>query len=133
LKDVEAEAELKVRLENTYNILDRTLTTLDENPKILEGVVDTAGSAVEQTGKIGEQATKPGGAVSELTTSVGDSLGDLTSSIRNSLSSVAQRANPKQLTSGPGTERGVSRAPKYDGSQHRRCGLRRAVTSRGKS
>jgi hypothetical protein len=94
LKDVEA--ELKVRLENTYNILDRTLTTLDENPNILEGVVDTAGSAVEQTGKMGEQATKPGGAVSELTSSVGDSLGDLTSSIGNSLSSVAQKANPKQ-------------------------------------
>ncbi|HEX2414761.1 MAG TPA: hypothetical protein VHJ37_06070 [Thermoleophilaceae bacterium] len=34
LKDVEAECELKVRLENTYNILDRTLTTLDENPQV---------------------------------------------------------------------------------------------------
>ena len=33
IKDVEAECELKVRLENTYNILDRTLTTLDENPR----------------------------------------------------------------------------------------------------
>ena len=34
IKDVEAECELKVRLENTYNILDRTLTTLDENPRL---------------------------------------------------------------------------------------------------
>ena len=100
LKDVDAEAELKVRLENTYNILDRTLTTLDENPKILEGVVDTAGSAVEQTGQIGKETTKPGDALSELTSGVGDSLGNLTSSIGDSLSSVAQKADPKQLTTG---------------------------------
>jgi hypothetical protein len=105
LKDVDAEAELKVRLENTYNILDRTLTTLDENPKILEGVVDTAGSAVEQTGQIGKETTKPGGAVSELTSGVGDSLGNLTSSIEDSLSSVAKKANPKQLTTGGGSSK----------------------------
>jgi hypothetical protein len=36
-----AEARLKVRLENLYDILDRVLTTLDRNPEILEGLVQT--------------------------------------------------------------------------------------------
>ena len=100
LEDVNAECELKVRLENTYNILDRTLTTLDENPEIVKGLLETANSAVETTGKVGEEATKPGGAVSELTSGVGDTLGQLGSSIGDGLSSIAGRASPKQLTSG---------------------------------
>jgi hypothetical protein len=103
LKDVDAEAELKVRLENTYNILDRTLTTLDENPEVVERLLDTADSAVHETGSIGKEATKPGGAVSELGSGVGDSLGNLTGSIGDSLSNVAQKANPKQLVSGGGS------------------------------
>jgi hypothetical protein len=103
LKDVNAECELKVRLENTYNILDRTLTTLDENPKIVQGLLETADSAVESTGQIGQQATKPGGTLSELTSGVGDTLGNLGSSLGNGVSSIAGKASPKQLTSGSGT------------------------------
>ena len=55
LKDVEAQAMLKVRLENTYNILDRTLTTLDKNPEIVKGLLETADSAVQETGDIGKK------------------------------------------------------------------------------
>ena len=91
IKDVEAECELKVRLENTYNILDRTLSTLDENPEVVERLLDTADNAVDETGQIGKQATGPGGALSELGSGLGDSL-----------SSVTQNANPKQLMSGNG-------------------------------
>lgn len=100
LKDVKAECELKVRLENTYNILDRTLTTLDQNPDLVKGLLETADSAVESTGQIGQQATKPGGALSELTSGVGDTLGNLGNSIGDGLSSIAGKASPKQLTSG---------------------------------
>jgi hypothetical protein len=102
LKDVEAECELKVRLENTYNILDRTLSTLDENPEVVERLLDTADNAVDETGQIGKEATGPGGALSELGSGLGDSLGNLTGSIGDSLSSVTQKANPKQLASGNG-------------------------------
>jgi hypothetical protein len=102
LKDVEAECELKVRLENTYNILDRTLTTLDENPQVVEQLLSTAGDAVEQTGEIGQKATQPGGTLSELSSGVGDSLGNLTSGLGDTFSSVAGKANPKQLVSGNG-------------------------------
>jgi hypothetical protein len=108
LKDVKAEAELKVRLENTYNILDRTLTTLDENPDIVKGLLDTADSAVESTGQIGEQATKPGGALSELTSGVGDTLGNLGDSIGDGLSSIAGKASPRQLISSGGNGGGKS-------------------------
>jgi hypothetical protein len=102
LKDVDAEAELKVRLENTYNILDRTLTTLDENPQVVEKLLETADTAVQETGDIGKEATKPGGAVSELGSGVSDSLGNLTGSVGDSLSSMAEKASPKRLLSGNG-------------------------------
>jgi hypothetical protein len=102
LKDVEAEAELKVRLENTYNILDRTLTTLDENPQVVEKLLDTADTAVQETGQIGREATRPGGAVSELGSGLTNSVGNLTGTLGDSLSSAAQKASPKRLLSGNG-------------------------------
>lgn len=108
LKDVNAEAELKVRLENTYNILDRTLTTLDQNPQVVEQLLQTADTAVQETGQIGQEATKPGGTLSELTSGVGDSLGNLTDSLGNSVSNVADKANPKKLMSGNGSSGGRS-------------------------
>jgi hypothetical protein len=100
LKDVNAKATLKVRLQNTYNILDRTLTTLDENPEIVKGLLETADTAVQETGQIGKQATRPGGAVSELSSGVGDTLGNIGGSVGDAFSSVAEKASPKRLTSG---------------------------------
>jgi hypothetical protein len=96
LKDVNGRAELKVRLHNTYNILDRTLTTLDENPEILKGLLETADTAVQQTGQVGKEATGPGGAVKGLTSGIGDTLGN----VGDTVSSIAGKASPKQLTSG---------------------------------
>jgi hypothetical protein len=98
LKDVDGKAQVKVRLQNTYNILDRTLTTLDENPEILQGLLETADTAVQETGQVGKEATRPGGAVKELTSGVGDTIGN----IGNTFSSVAKKASPKQLASGSG-------------------------------
>jgi hypothetical protein len=106
LEDVTAEAELKVRLENTYNILDRTLTTLDDNPEVVQGLLETANSAVETTGKVGQQATKPGGPLSELTSGVGDTLGNIGGSIGDGVSTLAGKGNPKQLLSGNGSSNG---------------------------
>jgi hypothetical protein len=108
IEDVDASALLKVRLQNTYNILDRTLTTIDENPEILQGVLDTAGTAVEQVGEIGTEATKPGGAVSELSSGVGDTLGSLGDTLGDTLTNVTDKVSPKRLLSGSG--RGASKA-----------------------
>ncbi|MBV9366653.1 MAG: hypothetical protein JOY89_20645, partial [Solirubrobacterales bacterium] len=88
IEDVDASALLEVRLQNVYNILERTLTTIDENPEILQGVLETAGSAVEEVGEIGSEATKPGGAVSSLTSGVGDTLGNLGDTLSRTLTSV---------------------------------------------
>jgi hypothetical protein len=72
IKDVGAEALLKVRLENLYSILDRALTTIDRNPEILQGLVNTVDSAVGGIGETAKQAVQPGGAVSELAGDVGE-------------------------------------------------------------
>jgi hypothetical protein len=112
LEDVDAECELQVRLHNTYNILDRTLTSLDENPEIVQGLLETAGSVVQETGEIGREATKPGGALAELSRGIGGTLG-----------SVADKANPTKHASGaPGSTlkkaRGVS-----NGSRRRKAAI----------
>ncbi len=70
IKDVDAKAVLKVRLENLSNILDRALATVERNPEILLGLLDTAGTAVESVGQTAQQAVQPGGAVSSLTDEV---------------------------------------------------------------
>src|SRR2546423_10571501 len=54
IKDVEAEALLKVRLDNVARIIDRVLDTIDNNPEIV-------GQLVEQVGRAaGEVAGGPG-------------------------------------------------------------------------
>ena len=50
IKGVEAQALLKVRLDNVTAIIDRVLTTIDRNPQIVEKLVESVGSAVEDVG-----------------------------------------------------------------------------------
>ena len=110
IEDVDASALVKVRLHNTYNILDRTLTTIDENPEILQGVINTAGTAVDQVGEIGTEASKPGGALRELTSGVGDTVGNLGESLADTLTSVTDKVNPKRLLARSGPVRQGSKA-----------------------
>jgi hypothetical protein len=42
IKGVDAQAHLKARLENVFSILDRTLKTIDQNPKVLTELAKTA-------------------------------------------------------------------------------------------
>ena len=53
IKGVEAQALLKVRLDNVTAIIDRVLTTIDRNPQIVEKLVESVGSAVEDVGQGG--------------------------------------------------------------------------------
>jgi methyl-accepting chemotaxis protein len=71
IKDVHAEALFKVRLENLYDILDRTFTTLDRNPEVLQGLLNTANNAVDDVGQIAQQAIGPGGAIGHAVDKVG--------------------------------------------------------------
>jgi hypothetical protein len=61
VKGVEAEAMLKVRLENLYDILDRALTTTDRNPQILEALLKTLDTAVDDIGQTAQTALGPQG------------------------------------------------------------------------
>jgi hypothetical protein len=97
IKDVDAEAMLKVRLENTYNIFDRTLTTLDESPELMQYLHESADGAVEQMDDSDSQDTKAGGAVGELTSGAGDKLGDLPDTVGDTLSSAGGKASPKRM------------------------------------
>ena len=71
IKDIDAQAMLKVRLENLYDILDRTLTTLDRHPEILQSLLNTVDSAVDDIGHTAQQALGPGGAVGQAVNTVG--------------------------------------------------------------
>src|SRR3712207_7014090 len=51
IQGVEAQALLKVRLDNVTAILDRVLTTIDRNPQIVERLVEGVSSAVEEVGQ----------------------------------------------------------------------------------
>src|ERR687889_325132 len=67
IKGVRAELLLKVRLDNVAAIIDRTLTTIDRNPQILERLLQTVDTTVGTVGGVANTALQPGGAVSNLT------------------------------------------------------------------
>ncbi|GAA3541044.1 hypothetical protein GCM10022419_021480 [Nonomuraea rosea] len=50
IKGVEAQALLKVRLDNVAHIIDRVLQTIDDNPQILDNLTRSVGTAVENIG-----------------------------------------------------------------------------------
>ncbi|MBV2367229.1 hypothetical protein, partial [Streptomonospora nanhaiensis] len=58
LRGVEAQARLKVRLDNVAAIIERVLRTIDENPQLItEGLAGPLKSAVDEVGGVAGQAT----------------------------------------------------------------------------
>ncbi|HEU4523064.1 MAG TPA: hypothetical protein VFT12_13735 [Thermoanaerobaculia bacterium] len=97
IQGVEAEAYLTVRLHNVARILDRTLTTIDNNPQILERLLTTVDNTVGTVGGVANTALQPGGVVSQTVGTVGRTLenvtapgGVLTQTV-NSLGQTVQR------------------------------------------
>src|ERR671911_559537 len=70
IQGVEAQALLKVRLDNVTAILDRVLTTIDRNPQIIEKLVEGVSSAVEDIG------SGAGSAVEDIGSGAGDLVGE---------------------------------------------------------
>lgn len=56
LKDVQATATLVVRLDNVRAIIERTLQTLDNNPQIVSGLLNTVNTTVGTVGGIAASA-----------------------------------------------------------------------------
>ncbi|WP_187414280.1 hypothetical protein [Nonomuraea sp. PA05] len=62
IKGVEAQALLKVRLDNVARIIDRVLQTIDDNPQILENLTRGLGTAVRDIGSGAGYAVRDVGA-----------------------------------------------------------------------
>jgi hypothetical protein len=56
IKGVDAQALLKVRLENLSTIVERVMDTIDRNPQILEGLTERLGATLENVGSGAGQA-----------------------------------------------------------------------------
>ncbi|PSK89384.1 hypothetical protein CLV63_12620 [Murinocardiopsis flavida] len=76
IKGVEAQALLKVRLDNVAAIIERVLQTIDENPQVIEGMTRGVGSALNDVGGgAGEAAARIGQGVGDSAEEVGKGAG----------------------------------------------------------
>src|ERR687890_1368212 len=93
IQGVEAQALLKVRLDNVTAILDRVLTTIDRNPQIIEKLVEGVSSAVEDIG------SGAGSAVEDIGSGAGDLVGEGLNSAVEDIGSGAGSAVGEGLNS----------------------------------
>ena len=135
IKGVEAQVLLKARLDNVARIIDRVLTTIDNNPQIIgqltEQVGQTALEVDADTGEVvdvlapGEGAAitavgEPGtAAVDEAGTGAKEIVEDLDQGMANTSDDLAEDA----------FQRSTPKEPEYP----RRSGLRRPPSSKGGS
>ena len=71
IRGVQAEAHLRVDLDNVATIVDRVLTTIDRNPEIVAGLLKTLETTVATVGSVANTALQPGGVVSDAVRTVG--------------------------------------------------------------
>jgi hypothetical protein len=103
IRGVEAQALLKVRLNNVYAILARTLTTIDRNPQLLEAVLKPLGETVGAVGRTVEKAVPPltdalgrtvEQAVPPLTGALGRTVEQAVPPLTNAVGRTVERAVP---------------------------------------
>src|SRR5215207_3519173 len=82
IKGVEAQVLLKVRLEMVRAILDKALSTIGENPEILQSLVRTVDRTLGEVGGAAREAVGEGGAVSQLTGGLGEAAGQAVGQVR---------------------------------------------------
>lgn len=74
IKGVKADLMLKVKLDNVAAIIDRTLTTIDRNPQILEGLLRTVDNTVGTVGNVANTALQLNGVLSQITNTLGQTV-----------------------------------------------------------
>lgn len=94
LKGVRAQATLIVRLDNVRAIIERTLQTLDNNPQILSGLLNSVNTTV---GTVGGVANNALGTVGGITTSLLRN-GQLLDLARAGLTEVSRTVNAQGQT-----------------------------------
>ena len=75
---VQAQALLLVDLDDVYQVVDRTLTFVDNNPQIARSLSGTLNNAVGTVGGVANTALQPGGVVSQTVGTVGQTLNNVT-------------------------------------------------------
>ena len=97
ISGVGAEARLIVRLDKVAKIVDRTLQTIDNNPKIITNLLTAVDTTVNTVGNVANTALQPGGVVSQTVGTLGQTLnnvtapGGLLSQTVNTLGQTVQR------------------------------------------
>jgi hypothetical protein len=110
IKGVEAQALLKVRLDNVARILDRVLTTIDRNPQLLEGLVEGTGHAIAELGEgtgsavedVGEGA---GSAVEDVGEGAGSAVEDVGEGAGSAVEDVGEGAGSAVEDAGESAKR----------------------------
>lgn len=98
IKGVEAQALLKVRLDNVAGILERVLKTIDRNPQILQNLTQGLGTAARE---VGEGA---GSAVREVGSSAGRAAESVGEGARSATEDFAEGAGSAVSDVGEGAE-----------------------------
>jgi hypothetical protein len=101
IKGVEAQALLKVRLDHVAQIIERVLTTIDQNPQILEHVTRGAGAALEDVGGGARQA------VGEVGRGAGSAVEDVGGGARQAVGEVGRGAGSAVEDVGSGAQEAV--------------------------
>ncbi|MFD7768961.1 hypothetical protein [Streptomyces sp. NPDC059787] len=122
ISGVEAQAQLRVRLDNVAMIVNRVLTTLDRHPEILRDLTRGVGSAVQDVGggarqAVGEVGTGAGRAVQDVgrgagaaVQDVGQGAGTAVRDVGRGVGSVAQDVGRGAGTAVQDVGRGAGRA-----------------------
>ena len=74
IKGVQASVLLIVRLDNVRAIIDKTLTTLDNNPQLVTQLLQTVDNTVNTVGSVANTALQPGGVLSQTINTLGQTV-----------------------------------------------------------
>jgi hypothetical protein len=74
IKGVQASVLLIVRLDNVREIIDKTLTTLDKNPQLVERLLQSVDNTVSTVGGVANTALQPGGVISQTVNTLGQTV-----------------------------------------------------------
>ncbi|MFC8570205.1 hypothetical protein ACFUIW_31080 [Streptomyces sp. NPDC057245] len=115
ISGVEAEARLKVRLDNVAQIINRVLTTLDRNPQILEDLARGVGSAVHDVGRGAATAVRDvgegtGSAVEDVGGGAGEAVGEVVQGVAGSAGQAVGEVGDTVRETGRAAGRSAGRA-----------------------
>ncbi|WP_181010417.1 hypothetical protein, partial [Streptomyces sp. SM14] len=100
IKGVEVQALLEVHLDNVAAMIEQALTTIAENPQIVQHIAHAAesatesvsGAAAEAVPEAGKAAVESAGAASKAIESAGDAVGDTVDTAEDAVEDTTEQA-----------------------------------------